>query len=34
MRMGLPEVIVSDKGREFCNKLDSRLSDLLGIKRD
>ena len=33
MRMGLPNVILSDNGREFNNKLDDLLSDLLGIKR-
>ena len=33
MRMGLPNVIISDNGREFDNKLDKRLANLLGIKR-
>ena len=32
MRMGLPQVIVSDQGREFYNQLDSSLEGLLGIK--
>ena len=31
--MGLPQVIVSDQGREFNNQLDSSLEGLLGIKR-
>ena len=31
MRMGLPQVITSDQGREFNNKLDKRLMKLLGI---
>ena len=33
MRMGLPQVIISDNGREFNNDLDKKISDLLGIKR-
>ena len=31
MRMGLPQVITSDQGREFNNNLDKRLLKLLGI---
>ena len=31
MRMGLPQVITSDQGREFNNNLDKRLMKLLGI---
>ena len=33
MRMGLPHVITSDQGKEFNNRLDTRLMRLLGIKR-
>ena len=33
MRMGLPHVILSDNGKEFNNRLDDLLSELLGIKR-
>lgn len=31
--MGLPNVILSDNGKEFDNKLDSAISQLLGVKR-
>ena len=33
MRMGLPQVIISDQGSEFNNQLDRSLSEILGIKR-
>ena len=33
MRMGLPQVVVSDQGREFNNNLDSELAKCLGITR-
>ena len=33
MRMGLPQVIISDNGREFDNELDSALANLLGLER-
>ncbi len=33
MRMGLPQVIISDQGREFNNGLDTSLAELLAIKR-
>jgi len=33
MRMGLPEVIVSDNGGEFHNELDNQLCSLLNINR-
>ena len=33
MRMGLPQVIISDQGSEFSNRLDSSLAELVGIKR-
>ena len=33
MRMGLPQVVVSDQGREFSNNLDSELAKCLGITR-
>ena len=33
MRMGLPKVITSDNGKEFCNHLlDKELMKLLGIE--
>ena len=31
--MGLPQVITSDQGREFNNSLNTKLMNLLGIKR-
>lgn len=31
MRMGLPQVVTSDQGREFNNKLDKCLMELLGV---
>ncbi len=33
MRIGLPQVIISDQGREFYNQLDDSMAELLGIKR-
>eukprot|EP00731_Ephydatia_muelleri_P025646 Em0017g729a len=33
MRMGLPRVLLSDNGSEFCNALNDQLSEILGIKR-
>ncbi|KAL5494151.1 hypothetical protein EMCRGX_G015429 [Ephydatia muelleri] len=33
MRMGLPRVLLSDNGSEFCNALNDQLSEMLGIKR-
>ena len=33
MRMDLPEVILSDNGKEFNNELDDHLMELLGIQR-
>ncbi|KAL5506012.1 hypothetical protein EMCRGX_G007571 [Ephydatia muelleri] len=33
MRMGLPLVMLSDNGSEFCNALNDQLSEMLGIKR-
>ena len=33
MRMGIPQVVVSDQGREFNNALDDELAALLGITR-
>ena len=33
MRMGLPQVVLSDNGREFNNELDTTLASLLGINR-
>eukprot|EP00731_Ephydatia_muelleri_P011145 Em0006g39a len=33
MRMGLPRVILSDNGSEFCNKLNDKLAEILGVKR-
>ena len=32
MRMGLPHVLLSDNGSEFCNALNDQLSEMLGIK--
>ena len=32
MRMGLPSVITSDQGKEFNNRLDKKLMNLLGIE--
>ena len=32
MRMGLPQIIVSDNGGEFNNGLEQHLNQLLGIK--
>ena len=31
MRMGIPQVIISDQGREFSNALDSSLATCLGL---
>ena len=31
MRMGLPPVLLSDNGSEFCNALNDQLSEMLGI---
>ena len=33
MRMGLPCVLLSDNGSEFCNELNNQLAKMLGIKR-
>ena len=33
MWMGLPQVVVSDQGREFNNQLDTEMMALLGINR-
>ena len=33
MQMGLPRVLLSDNGSEFCNALNDQLSEMLGIKR-
>lgn len=33
MRMGIPQVVVSDQGKEFNNELDSELANILGISR-
>eukprot|EP00731_Ephydatia_muelleri_P004623 Em0002g799a len=33
MRMGLPRVMLSDNGSEFCNKLNDKLAEILGVKR-
>eukprot|EP00731_Ephydatia_muelleri_P020664 Em0013g391a len=33
MRIGLPRVLLSDNGSEFCNALNDQLSEMLGIKR-
>ena len=33
MRMGLPRVLLSDNGSEFCNELNDQLAEMLGIKR-
>lgn len=33
MRMGLPQVIISDNGKEFDNELDTKLKTCLGLKR-
>ena len=30
---GLPQVVVSDQGREFNNQLDTQMMTLLGINR-
>ena len=32
MTMGLPQVVTSDQGKEFVNKLNDDLMKLLGIK--
>ena len=32
MRMGIPHVIFSDQGKEFCNELSAELMKALGIK--
>ena len=31
MRMGLPQVLTSDQGKEFVNQLNDELMDALGI---
>ena len=31
MQMGLPRVLLSDNGSEFCNALNDQLSEMLGI---
>ncbi len=33
MRMGIPQVVLSDNGQEFNNELDNTLASLLGIDR-
>ena len=33
MRMGIPQVVVSDQGREFNNALNDELAVTLGISR-
>ena len=33
MRMGVPQVIVSDQGREFNNALNDDIAKQLGIRR-
>ena len=33
MRMGIPQVIVSDQGKEFNNSLDTELAKVLGVTR-
>ena len=33
MRMGIPQVVVSDQGREFNNALNDELAKTLGISR-
>ena len=33
MRMGVPRVLLSDNGTEFCNKINDTLNELLGIKK-
>ena len=33
MRMGLPRILTSDQGGEFCNEIDKNIMKLLGIKR-
>ena len=33
MRMGLPCVLLSDNGSEFCNELNDQLAKMLSIKR-
>ena len=33
MWMGLPQVVVSDQGREFNNQLDTEMMALFGINR-
>eukprot|EP00731_Ephydatia_muelleri_P032821 Em0024g365a len=33
MRMGVPRVLLSDNGTEFCNKVNDTLNELLGIKK-
>ena len=33
MWMGLPQVVVSDQGREFNNQLDTEMMALLGTNR-
>ena len=32
MRMGIPRVIMTDQGSEFCNKLNEEFNRVLGIK--
>jgi len=33
MRMGLPRMLTSDRGKEFRNRLEKEIMSLLGIKR-
>ena len=33
MRMGLPQVILSDNGTEFDNRINSEMFRILGVKR-
>ena len=32
-RFGVPEIIISDQGREFCNELNDNFCSSLGIAR-
>ena len=34
MRMGLPCVLLSNNGSEFCNELNNQLAKMLGIKEE
>ena len=33
MRMGLPQFIISDNGREFDNQVNENLTSILGIEQ-